>query len=597
MAISPVTNLQARRISDESIELQWLNAGTYDGVLIEWQAGGEWVFYGNAGNAETFAVEVEPNGCYVFRAIAFSGSAMAEPAYSNVIYTSPAAPASIAAKRNDDASVTVEIDNAAQAFAEVLEVQRQLDGESAWDEVAATSPDAMDIQDNPGTGAFWYRARNTIGDLVSAWAYTEQAVSDTVAPGAPSMIAPVDGAIIDYASERVAVEWRHNSIDGSAQTAAEITYSYDGEEWITVALGTETRFDIPIKENNGEISVMVRTRGASDDFSAWSPARTVYVRKRPSIAVASPTATLAALPLTFNFKVEDESGSLAYAIIEIATKSGNVSRVVYGTLATFGATEVPLENESEYSYSITAISTSTLSTTYHGKFRTAFSVPARPQLYVTPGNGSVRIVARAGSDTPVPTASLSVARVNPDGTLTELGGKGVSIAITDYIPPLDVPLEYIVTAYSPTGAQTALKRRVFVDSKGRSYINWGSGWGNFAFAWRAGEFDTGTEGERELYPVMGRRAPMVFFGEQETVEPSISAEIPITHIGDLDDARESTEAWRELEKFKGVCCIRLPYEDGFKAFCACDVSISVENDHYRFATLKVKATEVDHALA
>ena len=43
MAISPVTNLQARRISDESIELQWLNAGTYDGVLIEWQAGGEWV--------------------------------------------------------------------------------------------------------------------------------------------------------------------------------------------------------------------------------------------------------------------------------------------------------------------------------------------------------------------------------------------------------------------------------------------------------------------------------------------------------------------------------------------------------------------------
>ena len=135
--------------------------------------------------------------------------------------------------------------------------------------------------------------------------------------------------------------------------------------------------------------------------------------------------------------------------------------------------------------------------------------------------------------------------MNPDGTLTELGGKGVSIAITDYIPPLDVPLEYIVTAYSPTGAQTALKRRVFVDSKGRSYINWGSGWGNFAFAWRAGEFDTGTEGERELYPVMGRRAPMVFFGEQETVEPSISA----------------------------------------------------ENDHYRFATLKVKATEVDHALA
>lgn len=597
MAINPVTNLQARRVSDTNIELTWLNAGTYDGVLIEWQMGGEWVFYGDAGSAQTFNVETEPNGCYVFRAIAFFSGQMAEPSYSNVIYTSPAAPVSLSAIRNDDATVSIEIDNAEQQFAEALEIERQLDGDAAWIPVASLDPETMDLNDEPGTGAYWYRARNIIGDLVSAWTYTEQAVSDTVAPGAPSFIAPVDGAIIDYEAETVTAQWRHNSIDGSAQTAAELMYSYDGEEWETVVLTTQSRYEVPVGEPNGDITMMVRTKGASDDFSAWSAARTVYVRKRPAVKVISPTATLPSLPLTFNFNVTDESGSLAYAIIEVETRTGSVSRVVYGTLATFSATELPLENEKEYSYTITAISTSTLSTTIRGKFKTAFSVPARPQLFVTPGNGCVRIVARAGSDVPVPTVRLTVTRKNPDGTTTDLGGTGVSIRMTDYIPPLDVPLEYIVTAYSPTGAQSALTRRVFVDSAGRCYVNWGSGWGNYAFAWRRGEFDTGTENERQLYQVMGRRAPMVFFGEQETVEPSVSAEIPITHIGDIEDAHETTEAWRALEKFKGVACMRLPYEDGFMAYVACDVSISVENEHYKFAELKVKATEVDYGLA
>lgn len=598
MAINPVTNLRAVRVTDESIALTWLDAGTYDGVLIEWQMGGEWVFYGNAGTAQQFNVEVAPNGCYVFRAIPFVGANMGAPAYSNVVYTSPAAPVEITAMRNADASVYVEIDNSAEAFAETLEVQRQLDGESAWEAVDECDPDTQSLTDEPGAGAYWYRCRNVIGELVSAWTYTTEAVSDTVAPGAPSIVSPIDGSIIDYADGIVHVAWRHNSMDGSAQTAAEVSYTLDGETWETAELGTESSFDIPIEENNIEVSIMVRTRGASDDFSAWSPARSVYVKSRPNVSIVSPLGIVPAFPVTFNFNVEDDSGTLAYAIIEIAVRNETLSRVVYGTLASFGATELPLDNEQVYRYTITAVSTSTLSSTVQGQFKTEFNVPAQPRLFVTPSNGAVRIVAQSGGDVPVMTTRLTLARINPDGSRTQLGGTGVSLHIIDYLPPLDVTVEYEVTAYSPTGAQTALKRRVFVDSKGRSYINWGNNWEQFAFCWRHGEFKTGTDGDKQLFSVMGRRAPMVFFGENETVEPEISAEIPITNIGDDDDEHETTAAWRALEKYKGIVCIRLPYEDGFKAFAAIDdLSIEVENEQYRFASLQVKSTEVDYGLA
>lgn len=108
--------------------------------------------------------------------------------------------------------------------------------------------------------------------------------------------------------------------------------------------------------------------------------------------------------------------------------------------------------------------------------------------------------------------------------------------------------------------------------------------------------DSGTDNQNQKFTVLGRRAPMVFFGEQESVKPRITANVPITHIGENAE-RETTAAWRELAKHKGIAYLRLPYSDGEAMYVQCDVSLSVENERYRMAELSLDCTEVDYGLA
>lgn len=89
---------------------------------------------------------------------------------------------------------------------------------------------------------------------------------------------------------------------------------------------------------------------------------------------------------------------------------------------------------------------------------------------------------------------------------------------------------------------------------------------------------------------------MAFFGEHETVEPSVSARVPLAHVGEREIG-EDAAAFCALEKHKGIACMRAPYRDGLKLFVTCRVKMSHENERYRFAELDVECVEVDHEMA
>lgn len=595
MAINPITNLQAHRLTDETVSLTWTNADTYAGVLISLDNGNGWEPVADAGAAEAYTVNVcAPNGCYTFRAVGYVGGEDAAPAYSNEVYTTPAAPVSVQARRNDDDTVTITLDNSAQLHATSTVVQRKEDV-GDWETIATVSPETEELSDEPGEGRYWYRAANSVVGLQSDWKTTTTAAADIATPNAPVITSPVDGAIVAFDDGELRVEWSYNPIAGQ-QTLAEVRYS-TGSDWETVRTTTEGFCLVPFPETNAELTFMVRCANEDGEYSKWSAARSVTVRSRPSVTNITPSETVSRLPITVWFDYEDDSGSLAYAVVEIGNKNGIVSsKTVSTTSATFTASDMELINKLSYTVGIKVVSTSTLGSEAASSFKAVCSVPATPRLFLAAHDGSVELSATVGNDSPIRTSSIAVQRIEPDGTVTTVGSGSAPLKLTDPTPPLDCPVQYRAIAYVSDGSQADSLSTVIVRSDGRCYVNWGEGFSSYAFCWRKLMVDSGTDNQNQKFTVLGRRAPMVFFGEQESVKPRITANVPITHIGENAE-RETTAAWRELAKHKGIAYLRLPYSDGEAMYVQCDVSLSVENERYRMAELSLDCTEVDYGLA
>ncbi len=593
MDIRPVSGLRARYVSDAVISLEWDDAQPYDGVLVEYRRGVEWKRYANAGSSGRCEfVHAEPNGCYVFRAVAFVGGDLAAPAYSNAVCTTPAPPTRLEAVRNGDNTVTLAIGNDAQEHAEATELQRLPEG-GGWEPASTVDPSLPSFVDEFG-GPCRYRARNVASGLCSAWTETEFDVPVVAPPAPPSLSHPADGAIVALDDGPVAVEWAYNTVDGSPQEAAEVCYGF-GDDLQVASVGAETRCEVPLRDGMAEMSVKVRCKGAADGYSGWSAPRTVNVKKRPRVVVSSVEASR--FPAVFEFDVFDESGAMAYAVAKVSRGGEAVcEKVVRDARVVLGESELPLSDGAEYVFEATVVSTSTLSGTGAAAFVAEFDAPAKPDLYLKESDGAVELFARPGKGSPVETRSIAVFRANPDGTSTALGGAGVSVRLTDRIPPLDAEVEYRAVAYADDGSQAASVRKTVVRSDGRIYFNWGEGFSECAYCWRKASFDVGAEVESKTFRVLGRRSPMVFFGEQESVSPSVSAQVPIAGIGH-HDRRGTTEAFRELGRHRGVACLRLPYSRGFKAFVACSVKTAVDNERYLMADLSVACEEVDHGLA
>lgn len=584
---SSVIGFSATYVSDTEIDLSWeCELPVTVTVSVDGSAEPSVVAEGEQGRS--LAYESEANHSYEFSCVAEGEQ---DAVSSGVVYTSPAAPVSVAPTRSVSGSVDVTVDNSSQLHATALELSWRTGEDGEWGDATEKSPDASEISIEPGAGEIWVRARNVIGELSSDWTVSEDAAADYAFSGSPSITEPVDGSLVDIRDGSMALSWRANL--PTAQRGAQVRYRVDDGEWTTVDLGAQSSCEIPLAANNSRMTLMVRVRGSAA-WSEWSQAVSVNVRKSPSASVSVP-ATVTSLPLVVGVSVDDDSGVAAYADVTVSGHGVSITKRVTSGSATFSADEIALESGKTYAVTVDVMSTSTLTARATSTFSTSFTTPAVPILFATAADGEVGIVCRPGTGPGAPTSSVAVFRVNPDGTRTQVA-KGTSASAVDHLPPLDREVTYVAVAYAADGSQSLTQERVIVDSGGKCYFNWGDGFEHRAACWRELELDAGTENECETIAVTGRRAPMAFFGEHETVEPSVSALIPLAHVGEREHG-EDTAAFHDLEKFKGIACMRAPYRDGLKLFVACRVTISHENERYRFADLDVACREVDHAMA
>lgn len=402
------------------------------------------------------------NHSYAYRLVATNGKGSATSAATATTYNTPAAPTAVSASRLAETTVSLAITNPANT-ATALEIQRSQDA-ATWEDIATIDgAPVTSATDTPGGGTFYYRARNTRDDLISAWSPASNAVVTITPPAAPTITAPASGATIATSTASINVAWLHNSIDGSAQTSAEIDYSTDGGETWTAATVTGTASTYAISNNftaNTDVSIRVRTKGAHADYGEYSAVRTVYIRQTPTVYFAEPSAGFIVenMPIAVQVSYTDISGELANLQLEITDANGrNVYSLDMGTALQVEITPADFlpENGQSYTLTATARSSSTLSAIATANIDVQFVPPMDADLYIEPDaeTGYANIVVTiVEDDEKEESISVSLYRISNGSRVLLAEGLTAGSSFEDKYAPLRTDYQYEAVSFAASGA-------------------------------------------------------------------------------------------------------------------------------------------------
>lgn len=518
-----ITGLTATSVSDNQVNLSWtMPSAVSDGVGIEVSIdGGAWSQIDFIGVSTSYQYNNASAGhSYQFRVWAAYMSNVGAASNVVTVTMTPSAPTAISTSAiQGSTNVEVTLDNPS-TISTGIKWQYSADGTS-W---LPSTPNA--VSGSPVTsftatvsGSVYIRVCNTnsLGD--SAWIVSEK-VTTICPPAAPTLTSPSN--VWNTADGGVAFAWRHNPLDGSSQTAYQLRYARNGGTWTTLSGTTAQTRTVSISSFTvgDSVSWQVRTKGADASYSDWAQAQAFNVYSPPTVTITSPGATITSMPISLTATYSDMAGFACQAATVSLTKDG---RTLYSESATIGGASITSSldvseflptNGETYTVVVAARSSSGLQTTANATFTVSFTEPAEGELSIVNDldNGYASITAtydNAGAAEPA--VSISVARVNADGTITPLLTDGASgSGFTDRYAPLNTAYQYAVT----TKASTQAVKTVYVGNIIES-DHWFAYWGeNIAKAkWNpdnGGIQVTRPQKTRVFYA--GRRDPVSYDG-------------------------------------------------------------------------------------
>lgn len=369
------------RVSDNNVSLWWGNNTSttkpYSNVYVQRSVdGGSWATIATLGVVSSYAdTTTSANHSYAYRIASGNGSGLSGWVYFGTVYMTPAAPASISVARSGETNVIINVENYANT-ATALVLERSTDGAN-WSVVKTISGVVRSTTDNPGGGTFYYRAKNTRDGLVSGYAYSGAVVTIT-APAPPTLTGPNQSAFVNVAEGSVALTWLHNTIDGSAQSAAEIQLSTDGgSTWTTKTASTSQSLTVQLSEFavNDTVTWRVRTKGAAAEFGGYSATRSFSVAQVPTFSIVSPVGTVNTLPLHVQIDYSDPSGTINSMAVQITGAGSYYSQTFQGTSGYISTSDfIPADGES-YQIEISVTSTTGLGASAIGSFEAAYDKP------------------------------------------------------------------------------------------------------------------------------------------------------------------------------------------------------------------------------
>lgn len=534
-APSGVTNA---RVSDARNDVAWTRnhteAGYYTNLYVERQAnGGSYVQIAKlAGTATSYAdTATGANGSYRYRVRAHNAAGYSAYGTSSVTYNTPSAPAGVSAAKTAETTVRVSWSNPGLTET-ATEVARSGDGGQTWATIATTGADATEHIDAaaPG-GTLVYRARNTRGALASAWSAMSNSVTTIQPPAAPTLTVKPP-ASVSSAAEAVTIAWVHNSLDSSAQTAAEVRVALNGGAPATAQVtGAAATHEIGLSglSDGDSLAVSVRTRGVHASFGPWSATISFQVFDPPVIVITSPAAddesvVSAPVPVEWGY----EGRAIAAYVLDVYEgevlrhRRSGVGVEAYG----LGPDTFLPSDGAAYRLRLTVTDEHGLTASAERTFTADYDLPAAPSLvYETDETtASVQLQVFAGVDESAPaTVSLSVERVDRqgEGPAALASSLDPGAVVIDRFPRLNSPTLYRVLAHAASGVASATDTEVLVRSE---HNHFGFGGRDAALAANL-SFGTSGEVETEHFSFAGRQWPVLFTGPSRDERPACSGEL------------------------------------------------------------------------
>lgn len=337
------------RVSDTNHTVSWTRNATtgapYDDILVDrWVAAtGLWTTIATiAGTATSYSdTGTTVDNQYEWRVRA--KNSVGTSAYSNLsgkIKTTPAAPTGLEATKTSGGDITTTW--SFSGMAESFEVWHAADG--VWDgaalaTIASSSAFYTHTAPNPAV-THKYRVKSKIASpaLTSAYSTESNTVQLLAPPNAPTGLSPT--GVVKDATASISLQWQHNPVDTTTQTAYEWSYRIDGAAWVdsgkltstsqsrTVAGGTWT--------NGHTIEWRIRTWGQHATASAWSAIANITTSSPPTATVNTPDGSteLSTAELFVQWGYFDpEGGAQSQWLVELLDAFGSVleSKTASGT--------------------------------------------------------------------------------------------------------------------------------------------------------------------------------------------------------------------------------------------------------------------------
>lgn len=605
------SSVTAVRNSDNQCTISWSVSQDIthpiDGIRIERKRNdGSWTLLRSVPASSTTFVDTSTvyDGCYRYRVCATNSSGLGGYKESGTIYNTPAPPRIETCARASDTQIMVMLENQAYSATkldvEVLLAEAHGDMVAGqWYHLYELVGKVNDFVATLWAGLFRFRARNILevngSTLVSEWSNQSAWVSPAHAPDVPTLLEPASSAVVDIDAP-IIFDWRHNPIDGSPQTTAELRYSNDGETWTTVTVGatesyTLTENDLDL---NSTVQWQVRTKGSYKDYSEWSGIGSFIVRSKPVVTITDPNGTdpLENVPLHVSFDYTDASGSLANAQVKIikGTDANAPTGVTFdaGTSTDF---DIPVEtfmpdNHTAYTLVVQVRSTSTFTITESRTFQVEFTEPMLGDLVIEkdPETGYVAMTVQTIYDEDrEDVVEFSIWRVSESGRKLLAEHLSALSSIVDMYAPLNTDYYYEVVSFAASGVfATNRIDEHFVSAK--AFFYWQGKHVGLMYSPEESESLGRPNKKRQLYP--GRAYPVSYDSDNMSHESDIS--------GKLFD-RSDALMFRELITDGGRCIYKSLDGDVYNA----DAEVSFKHNHTTrviWGTVSINLVRIDGGL-
>jgi len=418
-------------------------------------------------------------------------------------------------------------------------------------------------------------------------------------PAAPTNLSPTSG-VVDAATTAITFTWKHNQVDGTAQTKYDFQYRLNGGSWVSSTATTSTQsktFAAGALANGNQLEWQVRTYGAyatAPAYSPWSAIGTLTLSAAPQAGLTYPDGVtdVATSRLSPVWTYYDEEGSAQSQFrVKLYTAGGAAlleDRSGSGAITTYDLTTL-LQNGVSYRVGVSVRDGVGLwSPEFTQDFTVTFALPPVPLVDVTwdPDGAAVQV----SINNPVNVGDPAVTDHNEvwrslDGITYEKIADDVPTngTVTDYVPAAGVENLYLVIALTSIGASSSSAPTPFTTptTAGWFWFNGGPAFSQLVKLYYEPARQRNFSRAKTLNSFAGREFPVETSGESRTRDFDLSFAV----FGEDDSTLQQIE---DLADLAAPICVRGP--SGERRYVSLQTTGSSSSGVYEAVSLKM--TEV-----